>query len=71
MNVGRMGIEALGGGEAEPGVTVLDPPRPVARGDEIGVFHLGSSVVVLSERPVSLPEPGRRVKYGESLLVAS
>lgn len=71
MNVGRMGIEALGGGEAEAGVTLLDPPRTVARGDEIGVFHLGSTVVVLSEQPVGLPKPGRRVRYGESLLVAS
>lgn len=71
MNVGRIGIEVLGGGEAAPGLSAIEPPRPVARGDEIGVFHLGSTVVVLCERAVSLGASGRRVRYGESLLISS
>ncbi|MBN2193780.1 MAG: phosphatidylserine decarboxylase [Polyangiaceae bacterium] len=71
MIVGRIGIDVLGGGLAAPGVTVLDPPCPVARGEEIGAFHLGSSVVLLCERSVGIIAPGRRVRYGESLLAAS
>ncbi len=71
MNVGQIGIEVLGGGEAAPGLTPLDPPRRVERGDEIGVFHLGSTVVVLCERAVEFGVPGRTVRYGESLLIPS
>lgn len=45
-----------------------EPPRPVAPGDEIMAFHLGSSVVVLFEpgRATLDPtvEPGREVRVG-------
>jgi hypothetical protein len=32
-------------------VHAFDPPLRIARGDELGVFHLGSTAVVLVEPP--------------------
>ncbi len=48
-----------------------DPPVPVARGDELMAFHLGSTVVLLIPPggPPVLPElePGREVRLGDAL----
>ena len=48
------------------------PPLRIRRGDEIGVFHMGSTVVMLYEKDVLTIEPrvfkGRHVKMGQSLL---
>jgi phosphatidylserine decarboxylase len=71
MNVGRMGIAVLGGEEATAGTTALSPAKTLAKGDELGVFHLGSTVVVLCARSVAMVPPGRPIRYGESLLSAS
>ena len=51
--------------------TVYTPPRPLAKGEELGVFHMGSTVLALFA-PGMLPGDvcalqGRRVKMGESL----
>lgn len=46
-----------------------DPPLPCERGGELGIFELGSTVVLLFGPGVFTPaddlEPGRRVKMGE------
>jgi len=69
--VGRITITALPGMPATPaGLHAVNPPRPVSRGDEIGVFHLGSTAVVLLEPGVSVGRPLGKVRYGESLLRA-
>lgn len=50
------------------------PPVPVAPGDEIMAFHLGSTVVLLFEPGVLLDErlaPGREVRVGEEIARAS
>ncbi|MEX2569831.1 MAG: archaetidylserine decarboxylase [Gemmatimonadota bacterium] len=47
-----------------------DPPRPVAAGDEIMAFHLGSTVVLLFEPGVRLRSglrPGAELQVGEAL----
>jgi phosphatidylserine decarboxylase len=48
-----------------------DPPVPVAPGQEIMAFHLGSTVVILTEpgriRPDPALKPGREVRLGEVL----
>lgn len=59
-------------GERATRERVYDPRKPIARGDEIGVFNMGSTVVMLYQKGV-LPRDasvfrGRRVKMGESLL---
>lgn len=69
--VGRITITALPGRpSAEPGVHPVNPPQSVTRGQEIGVFHLGSTAVVLLEPGVSVGRALGKVRYGESLLRA-
>lgn len=49
----------------------LDPGPFLAKGDELGVFHLGSTVVLLTEPGVELVEgleSGSRVEFGQALL---
>jgi phosphatidylserine decarboxylase len=49
----------------------LEPAPFLAKGDELGVFHLGSTVVLLTEPGFELAEafdPGTRVTFGQPLL---
>ncbi|MFO0908906.1 MAG: archaetidylserine decarboxylase [Isosphaeraceae bacterium] len=49
---------------------VWSPPQPVARGDWIGTFELGSTVVVIappSREMASLVSPNQKVRYGQAL----
>ena len=49
----------------------LDPPPFLAKGDELGVFHLGSTVVLLTEPGFAVAdglEPGARLEFGQALL---
>jgi phosphatidylserine decarboxylase len=68
MIVGRITVNAVPSSETPLGVYRLRPPRPVARGDEIGAFHLGSTVVLLTGPRVAFSRPVGPVRYGESLL---
>ncbi len=46
------------------------PNIPVTKGDRVGTFHLGSSVVVLLQRKLEVQFSGpRKVKLGENLAV--
>ncbi|MGD8895408.1 MAG: archaetidylserine decarboxylase [Acidobacteriota bacterium] len=71
-NVGRITLRfttlvtntgAAGGWDSPP------EPLPVRRGDELGVFNLGSTVVLLLADPTLEPavEPGALVRMGEAL----
>lgn len=64
--VGRITVSGIDAPDVPPGAHPLD--RPVARGDEIGIFHLGSTVVLLLQPGVSIARPLGVVRYGESLL---
>lgn len=49
----------------------LDPPPFLAKGDELGVFHLGSTVVLLTEPGFELVDglgPDSRLEFGQALL---
>jgi len=52
-------------------VARLEPPSRMGKGAELGVFHLGSTVIMLTEKPVGPVEGGnvlpRKVKLGEAL----
>jgi len=51
-----------------PGETRLHSPYAIKRGDELGIFHLGSTAVLLFEPGVSLGRGVGTVRYGQSLL---
>jgi phosphatidylserine decarboxylase len=63
MIVGRITVTAVEGRDVPLGTHVVDPPLPVERGDEIGVFHLGSTAVVFVE-PGAAPPFSRRAANG-------
>jgi phosphatidylserine decarboxylase len=50
MIVGRITVTGVDGRDVPLGTHVLSPPRVVARGDEIGMFHLGSTAAVFVEK---------------------
>jgi phosphatidylserine decarboxylase len=53
--VGRITVSAVPGDDVPLGDHVIEPPMPVRKGDEIGVFHLGSTAIVFAERGVVAP----------------
>lgn len=65
--VGKISVAALGERSGEPGVHPLNPSVMVRRGDEIGAFHLGSTVVVLFERAGTLSRATGPILMGESM----
>jgi phosphatidylserine decarboxylase len=70
MIVGRITTAGIEAHDVPLGDHVFEPPLRVARGDEVGVFHLGSTAVVLAEKRAT----GRwmvgegPVRYGQALL---
>jgi len=73
MIVGRITTTGVDARDVPIGDHRFDPPMRVARGGEIGVFHLGSTAVVLAEaraagRWVAAEGPTR---YGEPVLAAA
>jgi phosphatidylserine decarboxylase len=69
--VGRISVNALPGPSVPPGVHVIEPGFEVAKGDEIGMFHLGSTAVVLFEPGVTLTRATGVVRLGQSLVSES
>jgi phosphatidylserine decarboxylase len=48
--VGRITVSAVPGQDVPLGDHVLSPPKSVQKGEEIGIFHLGSTAIVFVER---------------------
>jgi phosphatidylserine decarboxylase len=72
MIVGRITTVGIDAHDVPLGDHTFDPPLRLARGDEIGVFHLGSTAVVLMERRAAgrwLVRDGS-VHYGQGLMRA-
>ncbi len=70
--VGRISVSAMPGVPAvPPGDHSVEPALQVARGDEIGMFHLGSTAVVLFEPGPTLTRPTGVVRMGQSLVSAT
>lgn len=72
MIVGRITTLGIDAPDVPLGEHAFQPPMAVARGAELGAFHLGSTAVVLVEKLAegsSLASPGP-VRYGEPLLEA-
>jgi phosphatidylserine decarboxylase len=77
MIVGRITVSVLRDRDVPLGVHDIAPPRAVSRGEEIGVFHLGSTAVVFVEPGAISPVKGRNsealrslgpIRLGEPLL---
>jgi len=65
--VGRITVTALGGDDTRPGIYPFQPALSVQAGDELGVFHLGSTAVVFVEPKVTLSHELGSIRYGEAL----
>jgi phosphatidylserine decarboxylase len=71
-NVGRISLafsDLVTNRGAAPGRFVPSTPLGVERGDELGAFHLGSTVVLLAADPALVPlaAPGALVRMGQPL----
>jgi phosphatidylserine decarboxylase len=66
--VGRISVSGVPAPDVPAGEHRFEPARSVARGDELGIFHLGSTVVLLVEPGVSVARPLGKIRYGDSLL---
>jgi phosphatidylserine decarboxylase len=65
--VGRISVSVIPSPSVPEGAQRIEPPVVVRKGDEIGVFHLGSTAVVLIEPGLELGRRTGAVRYGESL----
>lgn len=65
--VGRITVTVLGGADTRPGVYPIEPPSAVNPGDEIGVFHLGSTAVVFVEPGTPITRDPGPIRYGQAL----
>ena len=65
--VGRITVTALESAAPSPQPR-LPSPVAVCRGDEIGIFHLGSTVVMLTEKRLPIAAEPRAVVYGQDLM---
>jgi phosphatidylserine decarboxylase len=67
MIVGRITVSAVAARDVPLGHHVVEPGLPVGRGDEIGMFHLGSTAVVFAEKGAS--PPWRRPTNGQGVRI--
>jgi phosphatidylserine decarboxylase len=73
MIVGRITVTGVDARDVPLGHHTFAPGRKVARGEEIGMFHLGSTAVCFFEKRAEAlwaPSSGASVRYGERLLTA-
>jgi phosphatidylserine decarboxylase len=66
--VGRISVSALPVPRVPPGDHTIEPAQSVSRGDEIGIFHLGSTVVMFLEPGTTIGRHPGEILFGESLL---
>lgn len=60
MIVGRVTVSGIDAGDVPVGTHAFDPPLELARGDELAIFHLGSTAVLFTE-------PGRVGPFDRAL----
>jgi phosphatidylserine decarboxylase len=65
--VGKITVNALGDRDSPRGEHNFSEGLPIERGDEIGAFHLGSTVVLLAERGFALSAVEGNVRCGQSM----
>jgi phosphatidylserine decarboxylase len=67
--VGRITVTGIDARDVPYGDHAIDPPIPVDRGDEIGIFHLGSTAVLFLEKAAGLRWLAKDgpVRYGQPI----
>jgi phosphatidylserine decarboxylase len=67
--VGRVTVTGIKARDVPFGDHFFDPPLPLERGQELGVFHLGSTAVLLLEKgaSVNLSAAGGSVRVGQRI----
>jgi phosphatidylserine decarboxylase len=67
--VGRITVNVIPGQDVPLGDHGMSPPRPVRKGEEVGIFHLGSTAIVFVERGAAAPftRATGPVRLGQSL----
>jgi phosphatidylserine decarboxylase len=71
--VGRITVNAIDAPDVPLGTHAIEPPAAIAKGDEIGVFHLGSTAIVFvppGNAAVFSRQPGP-IRMGQSLAGAA
>ncbi len=66
--VGRISVGVIPEPAVPPGDHSIVPPVASKKGDELGIFHLGSTAVLLVEPGITLARSVGPIRYGESLL---
>jgi phosphatidylserine decarboxylase len=66
--VGRITITGLDQSSTPPGQHAFSPARRVEPGDEIGVFHLGSTAVLLVQAGLGIERDVGPIQYGQALM---
>jgi phosphatidylserine decarboxylase len=69
--VGRISVTGVDEPAVPIGKTKLNPMVRLKKGDQVGVFHLGSTVVLLCEPGLTICRSVGKVRYGEDLLSAN
>jgi phosphatidylserine decarboxylase len=65
--VGKITISVLGKNDVPAGLHEVSHSLRVKRGDELGAFHLGSTVVLMVQPGIVLDATEGQVRYGQSL----
>jgi phosphatidylserine decarboxylase len=65
--VGKISVNVIGNCDVPQGAHSLSPLVPVHRGDELGAFHLGSTVVLLSQQRSAFRVNPGPIRMGQSL----
>jgi phosphatidylserine decarboxylase len=65
--VGRISVKMVPEPAVPAGLTRFEPGVRVARGDELGTFHLGSTAVILLEPGLRIGRGAGKVRYGAAL----
>ncbi len=67
--VGRITVRGIEARDVPFGLHAFDPPEPITRGEEIGIFRLGSTAVVFFERSAGVRwlAPEGPIRFGQPL----
>ena len=66
--VGRISVSVIPRPAVPVGSHPIVPGRPVSRGEEVGMFHLGSSTILFTEPGIEFTRALGAIRLGQSLV---